>query len=102
MRVVELEAIYDGRKSFYSKAMVVEHDDRKELYSYGTLVVTIRGDEFFLHDDANYSDTTRRHVREFMIQYFGLGEFLTKKMIENLMDGKWHKDYSCNSTKQNS
>ena len=94
MRVVELEAIYDGRKSFYSKAMVVEHDDRSELYSYGTLVVTTRDGEFFLHDDANYSDTTRRHVREFMIQYFGLSEFLTKKMIENLMDGKWHKDYS--------
>ena len=94
MRVVELEAIYDGRKSFYSKAMVAEHEDRWELYSYGTLVVTLKDDEFFFHDDANYSDTTRRHVREFMIQYFGLGEFLTKKMIESLIDGKWHKDYT--------
>lgn len=93
MKVSELEAIHDGRRSFYNKAMVVEHEDRTELYSHGTLVVTIKNDEFFFHDRASYSETTRRHVREFMIQYFGLGEFLDKKMIENLMDGKWHKDY---------
>lgn len=93
MRVIELDAIHDGRRSFYNKAMVVEHEDREELYSYGTLVVTIKDDEFFFHEKASHSDTTRRHVREFMIQYFGLGEFLTKQMIENLMDGKWHKDY---------
>lgn len=93
MRVIELDAIHDGRKSFYNKAIVFEHPDRTELYSYGTLVVTIKGDEFFFHNDANYSDTTRRHVREFMIQYFGLGEFLSKSMIEELIDGKWHTNY---------
>ena len=63
-----------------------------------TAYVTLKGNEFFFHDDASYSDTTRRHVREFMIQYFGSGEFLTKKMIENLMDGKWHKDYGDNES----
>lgn len=98
MRVIELDAIHDGRRSFYNKAMVVEHEDRTELYSYGTLVVTIKDDEFFFHEKASHSETTRRHVREFMIQYFGLGEFLDKGMIENLMDGKWHKDYGDNES----
>ena len=94
MRVVELNPIHDGCASFYNKAMVVEHEDRTELYSYGTLVVTLKDDMFFFHDRAGYSETTRRHLREFMIQYFGLGEFLDKKMIENLTDGKWHNDYT--------
>lgn len=93
MRISELEAIHDGRRSFYNKAFVIEHTDRTELYSYGTLVVTLKGGMFYFHTDANYSDTTRRHVREFMIQYFGLGEFLSKKMIESLMDGEWHDNY---------
>lgn len=93
MRVVELNPIHDGRASFYNKAMVVEHEDRTELYSYGTHVVTIKDDKFFFHEKASHSETTRRHVREFMIQYFGLGEFLTKSMIENLMNNRWHKDY---------
>lgn len=93
MRVTELEAIHDGRTSFYNKAMVVEHEDRTELYSYGTHVVTIKDGKFFFHDKASHSETTRRHVREFMIQYFRLGEFLTKSMIESLMDNRWHKDY---------
>lgn len=98
MRVIELDAIHDGRRSFYNKAMVVEHEDRTELYSYGTLVVTIKDDEFFFHEKASHSETTRRHVREFMVQYSRLDEFLTKKMIENLMDGKWHKDYGDNES----
>lgn len=93
MRISELEAIHDGRRSFYNKAFVIEYTDRTELYSYGTLVVTLKGDKFYFHRDANYSDTTRRHVREFMIQYFGLGEFLSKKMIESLMDDEWHANY---------
>lgn len=89
----ELQAIYDGRKSFYNKAIVMEEKDRTELYSYGSLVVTIKDGSFKFHPDANYSDTTRRHVREFMIQYFGCGEFLSKSMIEDLIDGEWHDNY---------
>lgn len=91
--MTELEAIHDGRRSFYNKAYVCSENDKHELYSYGVHVVTIKGDKFKFHADANYSDTTRRHVREFMIQYFGNTEFLSKHMIEDLIDGEWHKGY---------
>lgn len=63
-----LEPRHDGRKSFWHKAYVEVMGTTKVLYSYGTLVAIIskRGTEFT--QDAWYSLTTRRHVREFCRQ----------------------------------
>lgn len=70
----DLEPRYDGRKSFYGKATVrMFGDGRKVLYSYGTPVCRIdRNGHATLLNKGYYgwgsSNTTRRHVREFLRQ----------------------------------
>ena len=60
-----LKPEYDSRASFYNKA---ETEDDK-LYSYGTLVAEIIDGKPVLHDDWDYSQTTIRHVKEFLRQH---------------------------------
>lgn len=60
-----LQPEYDSRASFYNKA---EFDDDK-LYSYGTLVAEIVDGKPVLYPDWDYSQTTIRHVREFLRQH---------------------------------
>ena len=62
-----LEARFDSRASFYNKARVVVTDDgNKELYSYDTKVAYIKdGIPYVL---GNYSATTTRHIKEFLLQ----------------------------------
>lgn len=58
---------FDGEKSFYGKAVVVEYNTHKELYSYGTFVASIHkklGAEVF----DTHSNTTLRHIKEFLKQ----------------------------------
>ena len=60
-----LKPEYDSRASFYNKA---ETEDDK-LYSYGTLVAEIINGEPVLYPDWSYSQTTIRHVREWLKQH---------------------------------
>ena len=79
MEFTELQAIYDGRKSFYGKAHLIESDEKVELQSYDTIVATYHKNEnkFVLHGD--YSPTTLRHQKEFANQ---LGfDFKNKKEL---------------------
>lgn len=65
----ELKCIYDKRKSFGHKAMVDVSGDEKILYSYGLKVCTITKDnEAIYHDGAFGSQTTTRHINEFLKQ----------------------------------
>lgn len=68
MEFTELQAVYDGRKSFYGKAHLIESDEKIELQSYDTIVATYHKNEnkFVLHRD--YSPTTLRHQKEFASQ----------------------------------
>lgn len=63
-----LEPRHDGRKSFWKKAYVEVMGTTKTLYSYNTRVVSIREQGVEFTQDAWYSQTTRRHVREFCMQ----------------------------------
>lgn len=83
----ELKTIFDRAKSFYKKAYVktIEDDDRHgattfyQLFSYNTLVCTITLIEdnftqtarsyYTLNEFSFYSQTTGRHVKEFIKQY---------------------------------
>lgn len=60
----------DGRKSFYNKAVVIESNGSKTLYSYNTPVCRInrRGRVQRLWDGE--SSTTMRHVNAFL-DYYG-------------------------------
>lgn len=79
----ELKPMYDRRKSFYSKATVIEENDTKTLLSYTTKVAEIQGEKAYVFD--TYSQTTLRHVKEFLLQN-GF-KAINKNQIE--------KDYVC-------
>lgn len=67
MKVFELMAKYDSRKSFYGKAIVIEEDGVLKLYSYNTLV-SICSDGI-VQDLGKFSVTTSRHQKEFRKQF---------------------------------
>ena len=88
-----LKPIYDGRKSFYNKAIVTENaviwadgqtlkaDGEKHLYSYNTEVCYIDAEnKVHLLSSWSYSATTLRHIKEFLKQNGFTAD--SKKQIE--------------------
>lgn len=66
--VFELTCRYDNRQSFYRKAEVIEFEDEsKALRSYSTIVACITPDGK-PHVRGDYSQTTTRHIKEFLKQ----------------------------------
>lgn len=75
MQTYDLSAIHDSRKSFYGKARVEEDGDETRLISYTTHVATIKnGDDDLGRSEriaevyGTYSQTTFRHIKEFLKQ----------------------------------
>lgn len=68
MKLYELSAMYDGRQSFGHKAIVQTDGSTSVLYSYETPIAKIENDKVVLGPKWDYSDTTVRHVREFLRQ----------------------------------
>ena len=65
----ELTPKFDSRKSFYGKAKISFEGDRRLLLSYGTPVAFIEPDRLpVMLDGWNSTQTTLRHVREFLKQ----------------------------------
>lgn len=82
----ELKPIYDSRKSFYKKANIYR-DDKGTIYlmSYETIVAEIT-DRIITKDGKAhakvhgwYSNTTARHINEFLLQY-GFNKMSKKEM----------------------
>lgn len=70
MNMYELSARYDSRKSFYGKAKVMVNENVETLFSYDTEVAKIASGTLFIRSGFwNYSQTTRRHVKEFAKQH---------------------------------
>lgn len=75
----ELKPLNCGQKSFYHKAIVIEDTDNNitvymALKSYNTIVVDVdfvAGKVYITIKDM-YSKTTKRHIRDFIIQLFGM------------------------------
>lgn len=66
--VYGLDPRFDARKSFYGKAQVDVDGDRQTLYSYNTKVAEIKDGKVTLFPAWNYSQTTLRHVKDFLKQ----------------------------------
>ena len=66
--IYELETIYDNRNSFYHKATVLISKGKKTLFSYNTKVAEVSEKNVTLFADAVCSQTTLRHVKEFLKQ----------------------------------
>jgi len=62
----ELQARYDTRKDFYGKAQVRTEGNKKILRSYNTDVAYIENGK--AHINGLYSQTTTRHIKEFLRQ----------------------------------
>jgi hypothetical protein len=68
MRIYELSARYDSRKSFYGKAHVIENSGKLILKSYDTEVCGIDENGVFHRYWSGESSTTMRHINEFIRQ----------------------------------
>ena len=70
MTTRELRVKYANQESFYKKAFVKEDDeDVQYLYSYYSLILTNYGKCLKFEEDSNlYSNTTMRHLREYLKQ----------------------------------
>lgn len=86
--IYELTPLYDTRKSFYKKAMVERgNNGTKTLYSYDTKVAKI----MYNKDNVRvveiygfYSNTTLRHIKEFIKQEYENKDY-TKKELEQYL-----------------
>lgn len=82
-KVLELSTIYDNRKSFYGKAMVLEDTEGNTyLKSYDTIVLKLDKEGNLYDTWGDYSATTLRHQKEFIRQF--TGQKVTKSFIDNL------------------
>lgn len=77
MQIYSLNCRYDSRQSFYDKAKVIVKNNIKVLTSYDTPVALIEDDKVYI--DNLYSQTTLRHIKEFLKQ--NGYDALTKKQI---------------------
>ena len=57
---------YDGRKSFYGKALVIETENGRYLRSYDTIICFLSYGGSFTKLWDGYSVTTMRHINSFM------------------------------------
>ena len=73
-------------KSFYNKALVETNDQgEKILYSYYVKVATIKDNQVTLHSPVLWSQTTLRHLKEFLSQAQGVKLNLTKKQLSRYL-----------------
>ena len=84
MKTRELRVKYATQQSFYKKAFVKkDNEDTEYLYSYYSLILTNYGKALKFEEDINlYSNSTMKHVREYLWQ-IGKGE-LAKLSKSNL------------------
>lgn len=88
----ELIPVFENVKSYYNKAEVKKYYNKYniivkyELLSYNTLVLTYKESKIKLNKDINKdlltSQTTLRHIKEFIKQHFYLLDEETQKTLE--------------------
>lgn len=81
--LMELQARFDARKSFYGKALVEESNGEYTLYSYNTPILKVgkNGVKQGLYN--GWTQTTGRHIKEFTRQF--IGESMDKKAYMELI-----------------
>ena len=83
----ELKPVLYSQKSYYNKAEIEHVGDVLNLYSYDTEMMSVLDNEiFYINDDLEkYTQTTLKHVKDFLYQTLGL-QGLTKKDIIKIID----------------
>lgn len=88
----ELLPVFENVKSYYKKAEVKKYNNKNniivkyKLLSYNTLVLTYKDNKIKLNKNIKKelltSQTTLRHIKEFIKQYYYLLDEETKKTLE--------------------
>ena len=79
----ELRPIYDSRKSFYGKALVIRSGEVSKLQSYSTIVAEYNHESRVFKVFGFYSPTTLRHLKDFAYQMGVMRcSSITKKDLE--------------------
>ena len=90
MKTKELRVIYGKQQSFYKKAFVKEDTEATQyLYSYYSLIITNYGNALKFEEDTNlYSNTTMKHVREYLKQIgkWELAALSKSKLLKKLAE----------------
>lgn len=77
---MDLEPVYSNVKSFYGKARIIRENEVIKLLSYNTVIAEIKDNK--VHINGFYSQTSTRHLKEFLQQYgFKIG---TKAQLEKM------------------
>ena len=97
-RVNALYPCFDPCDSFYNKALVYDDEEVVMLYSYFTAVCVLdkKNKKYCLNPgvdiDLLLSNTTLRHIKEFLKQYMDSSCDYHKKDFEKVVYGLSHKD----------
>ena len=93
MKTRELRVIHGTQDSFYKKAFVKEDNEATQyLYSYYSLIVTNYGKALKFEEDSNlYTNTTLRHVREYLKQLnqWELAKLSKSKLFKRLEETEY-------------
>ena len=82
-QVVELVPMFDTNKSFYGKAFVQRTKAGNVLYSYATPVAVVSHDRVVITNNLkDLTNTTVRHIREFLFQYAGVSRCSKQQLIK--------------------
>ena len=90
MKTRELRVIHGTQQSFYKKAFVKEDTEATQyLYSYYSLIITNYGKALKFEENLNlYSNTTMKHVREYLKQIgkWELADLGKAKLLKKLAE----------------
>lgn len=86
MKTALLPQLTTTAKSFYNKALVeTDETGATTLYSYHVKIATIQNGQVTLHSPVLWSQTTLRHLKEFLSQCYGTALNLTKKQLSRYL-----------------
>ena len=83
MREMYLQPIYEPRNSFYEKAKVIFENGTTTLFSYNSKIIELKGRELiYMCDEYLLSQTTLRHLKEFLKQFYKNQEYTKKDILK--------------------
>lgn len=96
----ELLTIYDNAKSFYKKAKInIKYDNKGlvkqvDLLSYNYNIATIKESKLIINTyiDKWDSQTSLRHLKEFIKQYYYIFNYDIRKQLDDLKGNITKKD----------
>ena len=88
LNIYELFPRYDARKSFYGKAHIIETSKTIKLKSYDTIILQYSKQtktiKFLCRDPQAFSQTTNRHINEFLKQFTNVNPLTKKEILKSI------------------